>query len=108
LARLVGVAQAKDLILTGKTIDGNEALRIGLAQRAYRSDVLWDAALEMAHAVAGMRPRGVRATMAHLSRVEALSKEEALGFARQVREWLDSESTFEEVAKAVLESKGDG
>jgi len=36
LARLVGVAQAKDLILTGKVIDGHEALRIGMAQRVVR------------------------------------------------------------------------
>ena len=33
LPRLVGVAQAKDIILTGKEIDGVEAHRIGLAQR---------------------------------------------------------------------------
>jgi enoyl-CoA hydratase len=107
LARLVGVAQAKDLILTGKTIDGREALRIGLAQRAYPSHLLWAEALKMARDIADMRPEGVRMTMAHLSRVQDLSKDEALSFASQVRQWFDSAGTFEDAAKAVLNSKGD-
>jgi len=107
LARLVGVAQAKDIILTGKTIDGHEALRIGLAQRCCPSASLWDEALQMAHAVAGMQAQGVRATMAHLSRVADLSKEEALSFASQVQEWFPSGGTFEDAAKAVLERGAD-
>jgi enoyl-CoA hydratase len=106
LSRLVGVAQAKDIILTGKVIDGAEALRIGLAQRVYPSATLWDKAMEMAHAVAAMSPDGVRATMAHLSRVEDLSKEESLRFAKQVREWMVPANSFEDRAKAVIEGLG--
>jgi enoyl-CoA hydratase/carnithine racemase len=107
MARLIGVAQAKDLILTGKTIDGREALRIGLAQRAYPSEHLWVEAMKMANVIAGMRPDGVRMTMAHLSRVQDLSKEEALSFASQVREWFDSGATFEDTARSLLERKGE-
>jgi enoyl-CoA hydratase/carnithine racemase len=106
LSRLVGVAQAKDIILTGKTIDGHEALRIGLAQRVYPSATLWDKALAMAHAVAAMSPEGVRMTMAHLSRVEDLSKEESLRFAKQVREWIAPGGSFEDRAKAVIDGLG--
>jgi hypothetical protein len=47
-------------------------------------------------------------TMAHLSRVQDLSKEEALSFAGQVREWFDSGGSFEDAATALLEQKGDG
>jgi enoyl-CoA hydratase len=109
LSKLVGVAQAKDIILTGKIIDGREALRIGLAQRAYPSESLWDEAMAMAHAVAGMRPEGVRHTMAHLSRVEDLSKDAAIGFASQVREWFGTAQSFEESARAVLDrDRADG
>jgi hypothetical protein len=43
--------------------------------------------MSVAQAICGMRPDGVRMTMAHLSRVEDLSKEEALSFANQIGEW---------------------
>ena len=56
LPRLVGLANAKDIILTGKVLDAAEALRIGLANRVFSSDRLQDEALAMAHAIAGMRP----------------------------------------------------
>jgi enoyl-CoA hydratase len=102
LSRLVGVAQAKDLILTGRVIDGNEALRIGLAQRVSTSANLWDEAMDMARAVAGMDPAGVRMTMAHLSRVEDLSKEESLAYAKQIREWFAPSRSFAESAKNVI------
>jgi enoyl-CoA hydratase len=105
LARLVGVAQAKDLILTGKVIDGREALRIGLAQRVHPSESLREEAMAMAQAVAAMSPEGVRMTMAHLSRVEDLSREESLRFASQVREWFAPPASFEETARAVLEDR---
>ncbi len=45
LASLIGHKQAADLILTGRTIDGKEAARIGLATRAVRDDEV-DAALQ--------------------------------------------------------------
>jgi enoyl-CoA hydratase/carnithine racemase len=103
LARLVGVAQAKDIILTGKVIDGCEAHRIGFAQRLVPAERLWGEAMEMAGAIAGMRPEGVRMTMAHLSRVEDLSKEESLSFAIQVGRWFGSGgSTFQQSAGEVL------
>ena len=105
LSRLVGVAQAKDMILTGKVIDGNEALRIQFAQRVVASEQLWDEAMAMAGSIAAMSPEGVQMTMAHLSRVEDLSKEESLRFATQVREWFRSSSTFATLAQNVLDQQ---
>ncbi|MET0147195.1 MAG: enoyl-CoA hydratase/isomerase family protein [Ilumatobacteraceae bacterium] len=104
LSRLVGVAQAKDVILTGKVIDGAEALRIGFAQRMVPSADLWAEAMSMADAIAKMDPAGVHITMAHLSRVEDLSKEEALTFATQLREWFTPNTTFEDRAAGVLDA----
>src|SRR6185436_6166975 len=52
LARAVGAGLAKDLILTGRTIDAAEALRIGLASAVYPSEELLDRALETAAALA--------------------------------------------------------
>lgn len=109
LSRLVGVAQAKDIILTGKVMDGREAHRVMFAQRVVPSERLWEEAMTMARAVAHMDPDGVRMTMTHLSRVEDLSKEESLSFATQVQQWSRADGvSFPERARQVLAKKGSG
>lgn len=105
LARLVGLPKAREIILTGMVVGGEEAVRIGLANRVYPSESLWQEAMGMAEAIAEMRPEGVRATQAHLARTLDLSKEESLGFAKQVRELTQPGRSFEDVAKGVLASR---
>jgi enoyl-CoA hydratase len=56
LARAVGPALAKDLILTGRTIDAAEALRIGLVSAVHPAGELLDRALETAAALARKSP----------------------------------------------------
>jgi len=97
------VAQAKDIILTGKEIDGAEAHRIGIAQRVYPSGELWERSIEMAQAIAAMNRDGVRLTMAHLSRVEDLSKAESLAFAKQIRRWFQDGRSFADTAASVID-----
>ncbi len=48
LARLVGPARAKDMILTGRAVAADEALRIGLVDRVVPADEVQDAALAWA------------------------------------------------------------
>jgi 2-(1,2-epoxy-1,2-dihydrophenyl)acetyl-CoA isomerase len=47
----VGFGRASELMLTGKTILGDEAARIGLVDNAVEPDALMDAAYAMAHAM---------------------------------------------------------
>ncbi|WP_370461409.1 enoyl-CoA hydratase-related protein [Micromonospora sp. Llam0] len=47
LARLVGPARAKDIILSGRMVDAAEAERIGLADRVVPADQVYAAALDM-------------------------------------------------------------
>ena len=48
LARLVGLSRAKEIILSGRQVKADEALRIGLADAVVPSDQLHDHALAMA------------------------------------------------------------
>jgi enoyl-CoA hydratase len=54
LARVCGIGVAKDLILTGRNVDADEALRIGLVSAI--ADPVLDRALETAHALAAKSP----------------------------------------------------
>jgi enoyl-CoA hydratase len=58
LARVCGLGVAKDLILTGKTIDAEEALRIGLVSEI--ADPVLDRALETARKLAEKSPGALR------------------------------------------------
>jgi methylglutaconyl-CoA hydratase len=59
ICRLVGVAKAKELIFTGRMIQGEEAEKIGLVNKSVKqnetSDAAYQAALELA---AEIRPQG--------------------------------------------------
>jgi enoyl-CoA hydratase len=62
LTRLAGPAIAKDLLLTGRTFDGREALRLGLASAAMPLDRLMDEARAWAGQIAARAPLAVRHT----------------------------------------------
>ena len=63
LPRLIGGANANDLLLTGRRVDAGEALRMGLVSRVVADDAVLDEALSMAASMAapGMAP-GARTT----------------------------------------------
>src|SRR5690349_14166336 len=48
LPRLIGAAPSNDLLLTGRTLDAVEALRVGLVSRVVEPDAVLDEALAMA------------------------------------------------------------
>ena len=58
LARICGIGVAKDLIYTGRTIDAEEALRVGLVNAV--ADPVLDTALEVARALAAKSPVALR------------------------------------------------
>jgi len=60
LSRLVGKGNALELILLGKTIDAQGALRIGLISRAVPSESLLASGLELAQELAGKGPIALR------------------------------------------------
>ncbi len=56
LPALVGMGMAKDLVLTGRILNAEEALRAGLVSRVVPDERVFDEALEVAEAIAGMAP----------------------------------------------------
>ncbi len=60
LAPLVGVSRAKDLVYTGRVVDLDEAVAIGLMHRTAAADRAEAAALELAREVAAQSPGGIR------------------------------------------------
>ena len=56
LPRLVGLAKARELVFLGERIDGDEAVRIGLACRSYPDEGFLDQARAFALELAGKAP----------------------------------------------------
>jgi enoyl-CoA hydratase/carnithine racemase len=61
LVPLVGLARAKELILTGRTVGAEEADRLGLVHRAVTAAQAEETAIGLARQVAAHPPEGVRA-----------------------------------------------
>ena len=92
LPRLIGLARAKDWILTGDIYDAHEAHRIGLVSKVVASDKLMETAREVARKILARAPLAVRLAKMSLN--------------QSARMPLDAGLTFETLAQAILfESK---
>ncbi len=68
LPRLVGPSRAKELIFTGRFVDAEEALRIGLVDRVVAPDEVYEAALELARQLARGPAYALRAAKESIDR----------------------------------------
>ncbi len=68
LPRRVGVSKAKELIFTGEMINGEEAERIGLANKVVEPDALMAAAMELAGKIVKNAPIAVKYSKACIDR----------------------------------------
>jgi enoyl-CoA hydratase len=84
LTRLVGRVVAMDLILTGRTIDAAEALRIGLVSRVYPPAELLPETLKAAETIANFGPLSVMAAKEAVNRAEEVGLSEGVRFERRI------------------------
>ncbi len=77
LPRLIGVARASEMLLSGRLVDGSEAEAIGILNAAVATDGVLAEAMAVARAIAEAAPLAVRATKAAIRRGLALDVREA-------------------------------
>lgn len=78
LSRLVGPAYAKELIYTGKMIDAQEALRIGLVNSVFAPEQLMEQAIALANKIASNAPCAVQLAKHSINEGSDLSIDEAI------------------------------
>jgi enoyl-CoA hydratase/carnithine racemase len=104
LPRLVGAAVAKDLLLTARRFDAEEAARIGFANRVVEPEDLLPAVMDLAGQIAANSPVAVQATKAVID--AASLSEQALTLEaeanRRLRAGDDHRTRFRDAARRVV------
>lgn len=106
LPRLIGHGRAMDMILTGRTVAADEALRFGLVDRVVPDGTALSAAIELATSLAKLPQRCLRNDRLSAIRQWDLTTEDAMRF--EVRQGLDTLASGETVAGASRFSGGAG
>ncbi|MDD4657162.1 MAG: enoyl-CoA hydratase-related protein [Bacteroidales bacterium] len=78
LPSTIGIAKAKELVLTGKTIDATEALSIGLINMVVPAEILIDKATEIAKTISKNSPIAVKYSKISLNASSRMCAEEAI------------------------------
>ena len=103
LPRLVGLAKARELVFLGERIKGEEAVRIGLANRVLPDDGFLDGAREFAQRVASKAPFSMQLAKEQLNMAAertldaALTAElEGMMFVGTTQDWQEGIDAFAE------------
>lgn len=106
LPRLIGQSHALDLILTGRPVSGDEALRMGVANRLVEPGKALEAALQLAQSLAKFPQHGLRNDRASIYQQWALSEDDAR--RNELRLGLETIASGESVSGAARFASGAG
>lgn len=103
LVNAVGVGMAKELVLTGRVVEADEAEEIGLANHVYPADEFDDEVTAMAERLADQAPVAQRLAKEAMNR--GLNEEAGLDFERVAGSFLFGTEDSEEGIAAFLEDR---
>lgn len=105
LTRIVGLAKAKELILTGDLIDASEAYRLNLLNHVVPDEQLMDKAYEVASKISGKSPVAVKMAKIALNESSTADLSSGLALEKALQAVLFSTEDKKEGTKAFLEKR---
>jgi crotonobetainyl-CoA hydratase len=106
LSRYIGRLAAQELMITGRTILADEALRLGCVNEVVAHDALMDRAMALAEQICTVSPSSVKATKRILnSMAVAEGLPESLLYSREVQTDLAQTEDFKEGVQAFVEKR---
>jgi enoyl-CoA hydratase len=105
LARIVGYGRAAEMILTGRAIDAQEALRIGLVNGVVPAAELMAHAVAIASSILDKGPLAVRAALEAMNAVFERPLSDGLGVEARLFGELCGTADFREGTSAFLEKR---
>lgn len=105
LPRLIGVARAKHMLLTGSPFDAETAEHFGLVTAVFKPDILLNEAAALAERIATRAPLSVEATKRMTGLAPSLSREEAANVMREDLAKLVSSADHAEALAAFREKR---
>ena len=105
LTRLVGYARAAEMTFTGKVIDAQEALSIGLVSRVVEPDQLMPEAMELARTIAAKPPRTLRMAKLLLKQSMRMELKDFLDVCAQTQAVAQSTQDHKEAIEAFFEKR---
>ncbi|MES2184148.1 MAG: enoyl-CoA hydratase-related protein [Pseudomonadota bacterium] len=105
LSRRVGKARALDMILTGRTVDAQEALAIGLAEHVVPQAELLERAVALAELMAANAPVAVRTAKAAIQRGAEMGLEDGIRLEQDLCAFLYTTDDAKEGPRAFLEKR---
>lgn len=105
LPRTIPWGIAAEMLFTGKSIDAQEAYRIGLVNKVVPIDMLMSAAKEIAESICQNGPLAVRATKEAMIRGMSMSLEDGLRLEDSLTQFIVSTKDFSEGTQAFIEKR---
>ena len=105
LSRRIGSARALEMILTGRTVDAQEALALGLVEYVVPRSELLDRALALAGQMAANAPVAVRTARSAIQRGAEMSLQDALRLEQDLASFLYTTEDAKEGPRAFLEKR---